>query len=279
MANASKRLLAALLALTLFCALLPVSSAASAISVVVDGRFATFNDNLGEPFIDGNNRTMVPLRSVSEVMSGVTADWDSSCRTAVFQKDVPTTIGGQYYILRVQVAFPIGLNQAWTTVQTYNETNGQTRDVYYHFTQTDTQAIIRDNRTYAPIRYLGEALLYTVSWDGANRAVRLAPASGDWGVAYLNAMRDKNGRFVGGDWDAKQYASYYARRSYNDKKPALTLLETTGALSSGTKTWLFQYTIWDGRGTEYLKITQSGQISFSSNRSTGFQRWTTKSIV
>ena len=37
----------------------------------------------------------------------------------------------------------------------------------------DTAAIIRDARTYAPVRYLAEAAGYDVSWDNDTRTVIL----------------------------------------------------------------------------------------------------------
>lgn len=96
------------------------------------------------PFVDSNNRTMVPLRAVGDAL-GLTVDWNGNTREASFSDGSKT------------IYFPIDSNTARTS-------EGQQIVM-------DTAAIVIDGRTYAPIRYLAEFFGYTVDWDGESRTV------------------------------------------------------------------------------------------------------------
>ena len=112
------------------------------ISVTVGGEAVAWTDAL--PFIDENSRTMVPLRAVGNAL-GLTVDWDSQAREASFSDGTKT------------IFFPIGSAEARTG-------DGETIPM-------DTAAVIVNDRTYAPIRYLAEFFGHTVDWDGAARTV------------------------------------------------------------------------------------------------------------
>ena len=112
------------------------------VSVSVNGSQVSRTD--AEPFIDENNRTMVPLRAVAEAL-GLSVSWDGARHEAVFADGNKT------------LYFPIGSTAART---------GDGKSV-----QMDTAAVIVNDRTYAPIRYLAEYFGYTVGWDGATRTV------------------------------------------------------------------------------------------------------------
>ena len=118
--------------------------AKSAVSVTVNGKAVEWTD--AAPFIDKNNRTMVPLRAVADAM-GLTVDWDGAAREAVFSNGSKT------------IYFPIGS----TTARTGD--GGKVK--------MDTAAVIVNSRTYAPIRYLAEYFGYEVGWDGATKTVSL----------------------------------------------------------------------------------------------------------
>lgn len=125
--------------------------AAPAVHVSVDGREVQWADAV--PFIDGNSRTMVPLRAVAEAL-GLKVDWYAQTREAEFTDGVKTLI------------FPIGSSTART---------GSGRPV-----QMDTEAVIVNDRTYAPVRYLAEFFGYSVGWDGATKTVLIqTPAAPD----------------------------------------------------------------------------------------------------
>ncbi len=119
------------------------SEAGTDISVTIDGKSVEFPSGYGEPFIDSNSRTLVPLRGVMEAF-GAEVAWDSFNSTAIVRKSSTT----------VQV--PIG--------QAYIFVNGET-------VTNDTTAVIREERTYLPIRAVLEAFGAVVSWDNDTRSV------------------------------------------------------------------------------------------------------------
>ena len=112
------------------------------ISVTVNGAAVPFTD--AAPFIDENDRTMVPLRAVGDAM-GLDVNWDGNAREASFTNG------------RKTIYFPIDSSAARTS-------DGGT-------VQMDTAAVIVNERTYAPIRYLAEYFGYTVGWDAATKTV------------------------------------------------------------------------------------------------------------
>ena len=113
----------------------------SDINVTVNGTPVVWTDAV--PFIDENDRTMVPLRAVADAM-GLDVEWDANMQTATFTR-------GDDYIM-----FMIGFTSYWTN----ND-----------HPSMDTVPVIRNDRTYAPIRYLAEFFGYTVDWDGATQTV------------------------------------------------------------------------------------------------------------
>ena len=119
-------------------------AAPEGISVTVGGNAVAWTD--AAPFIDANSRTMVPLRAVADAMS-LTVNWDGDARVASFTDGSKT------------ISFPIDGSTAQTS-------DGGTVEM-------DTAAVIANERTYAPIRYLAEYFGYTVGWDGATQTVSL----------------------------------------------------------------------------------------------------------
>ena len=113
-----------------------------AVRVTVGGTPVAWTDV--RPYIDENNRTMVPLRAVAEAL-GMTVSWDAYRREAGFSVGTKT------------LTFPIG------SVDAVKEDGT--------FIHMDTAAVINANRTYAPVRYLAEYFGYTVDWDAAARTV------------------------------------------------------------------------------------------------------------
>jgi len=124
----------------LFLSLLAVpANAADGISVVVNGQTLA----LDQPPEIMNNRTMVPLRAIFEAL-GATVDWDAVTQTATAAAGATT------------VSLTIGENTA--TV------NGVS-------TTLDQPAVIENNRTLVPVRFVSEALGADVSWDAASQTV------------------------------------------------------------------------------------------------------------
>jgi len=108
--------------------------------VRVNGTLVTFPD--AKPFIDENSRTMIPVRFATEQL-GATVSWNGTTQTATIAKNgiaVDVTIGSPD--LKVTKA-------------------GKTETV-----KMDTAAVLKDSRTYVPIRYVAEALGAYVDYSG-----------------------------------------------------------------------------------------------------------------
>ncbi len=112
------------------------------ITVTVKGEAVQWTD--AKPFIDENSRTMVPLRAVADAL-GLTVDWDGAKREAIFSDGTKS------------ITFPIGSTVAHCE-------DGSTKEM-------DTAAVIVNDRTYAPVRYLAEYFGCTVDWDGTSKTV------------------------------------------------------------------------------------------------------------
>ena len=125
------------------------------LTVKYNGGAVVFPD--AQPFVDENSRTLIPVRFVAETM-GADVSWNQETQTAVIEQN------------GITVSVPIG-SDTITIAQ-----NGGTRTV-----KMDTAAIIREERTYVPIRYVAEALGAWVSYSDLFTTVQiyrdvLAPA-------------------------------------------------------------------------------------------------------
>ena len=115
---------------------------AAGIAVTINGSAIQWTDAI--PFADANNRTMVPLRAVGEAL-GLQVDWNGASQEASFTDGVRT------------IFFPI--NSKYYRMET-----GE-------YGSMDTAAVVVNQRTFAPIRYLAEYFGYSVDWDGSTRTV------------------------------------------------------------------------------------------------------------
>jgi len=145
-------LLAALLALT---AAIPLTAQAAqsggtvapAISIMLDGQSVATDVSA---YIDANSRTMVPVRFISEALYAI-VNWDGDTQTATI-----TSASGKV------ITITIGSS-------TLNITENGVKSAV----EMDTAAVIRDGRTFVPLRFIAEALGLTVGWDGATNTVIL----------------------------------------------------------------------------------------------------------
>lgn len=152
----NNKILSFVLALTML--IIPVSGASAAsndINVTVNGKYVQFDDYIGRPFATAENRTLVPLRGVTEAY-GCNVSWDAANYQAVVTYngttvDVPVN---QYYIV----------------------VNGSKVGI-------DTYARAVNNRIYLPIRAVMEAFGARVGWDSNSRTV------------YINNMAYTTGSF------------------------------------------------------------------------------------
>jgi hypothetical protein len=109
--------------------------------IVINGERLFFPD--AQPFIDENGRTQTPARFVGEEL-GATVTWDGAAQKAIFVKDSKKLV---LYIGKKEY-----------------ELDGKKL-------QMDTAAIIHEDRTFVPARYVAEAFGATVRWDSVIRTV------------------------------------------------------------------------------------------------------------
>lgn len=112
-------------------------------SVTVNGAKLEFTDNV-TPFIDEESeRTLVPMRDIFEAV-GAVVQWDESTQTVIAVKDSSF------------VTLQIGSEKAFV--------NSEEK-------QLDVKALIKDDRTFVPLRFVSEALGAEVEWDNDNYTV------------------------------------------------------------------------------------------------------------
>ena len=97
------------------------------------------------PYIDKNNRVIVPVRAIVEAL-GAEADWDPRAGTVTVAGNSSTVV--------------------FTIDSRYVKVNGQTKIM-------DTFAVIKNNRTMIPARYVAEYLGAEVNWDPNARTVEI----------------------------------------------------------------------------------------------------------
>ena len=105
------------------------------ITVKVNGKNVVFPD--AKPFVDNNDRTQVPIRAVSEMLN-CKVDWDEDTKTA-------TIIRKNGDVIKMTLD---------SDMMTVNN----------KLVQMDTAVMIKEDRTYIPVRFIGEALGLEVEW-------------------------------------------------------------------------------------------------------------------
>ncbi|MCI1959715.1 MAG: copper amine oxidase N-terminal domain-containing protein [Clostridia bacterium] len=149
----------------LISAAISVSVAAGTINLSVDGNQAEFDTKLGEPFIDSNSRTMMPLRSAAYAL-GLSDDdvsWNDSLKAVTFTQPA----SGSFK----KVTFIIGSKDY--SINNFDSNGNENEENL----KMDTSAVIKDGRTYAPIRYLAEAFGYDVNWDSSTSTINIKSKS------------------------------------------------------------------------------------------------------
>lgn len=123
----------------------PRAGGANDIKVRVNGEMVSFPDQ--GPVVDANNRTLVPVRFATEAL-GATVTWNDTTHTATISKNgisVDVAIG------KKDITVTKGDDQTTTTM--------------------DTEAVLINNRTMVPIRFIAEALGAYVDWSNRYRVV------------------------------------------------------------------------------------------------------------
>ncbi|QUH30244.1 copper amine oxidase N-terminal domain-containing protein [Vallitalea guaymasensis] len=113
------------------------------VTVTVQGETVDFPD--AQPFIDANNRTLVPIRFISEALGGQVS-WDGDLQQATITYD--------------NKVIKLVINNKEITVDDKVQV-------------MDTLAILKDSRTYVPVRFVSEAMGANVEWDSTNYIVTI----------------------------------------------------------------------------------------------------------
>ena len=153
------------LACVLVFSLCLVAGAASdgTIKLTVDSQQVVFPD--AQPYLDSAHRTMVPIRFVTEAM-GADVKWDSNTSTAVISKNGIT----------------VNITKGSKTL-TVNSASGTS------YVTMDTVAVVKDGRTFVPIRFVVEALGGFVDYSNYYGVAEIASCSGELNAAEMKRLR------------------------------------------------------------------------------------------
>ncbi|MFD2673455.1 copper amine oxidase N-terminal domain-containing protein [Marinicrinis sediminis] len=130
------------------------------------------------PYINQDNRTMVPVRFFAEAMGVSEGDiyWDSETQTTMMVKG------------DTEIKITLGDNEMWK-----NDTR----------IMMDTEAEIQDGRIFIPVRFAAEGLGASVAWDGdenhiiLNAGVDAALSVGSEESSNVNVEADIDGNVDG----------------------------------------------------------------------------------
>jgi len=163
------------------------------IRVLVDDALIKFPD--AQPFIDESNRTQVPVKFVSEAL-GAVVTWDEKTRVVTMKKgkDIITLKIGEKVI----------------------KVNGKEKAL-------DTKALIKEERTFVPLKFVSEALGASVKWEAstltASINTKVAPKSD---VVVVKGYTIPNGTsmiFMGADYKDKNIEQFFSIQMLDNDIP------------------------------------------------------------
>lgn len=120
------------------------------VSVYINGVQTLFPDQL--PYIDENERTMVPVRFCSLAL-GANVDWDAQKMQVTISRSASSARPAR------QVTLTINSNEMFISGEGAR--------------QMDTAAVLKNERTMVPLRFISEFFAAQVVWDEASRAVHV----------------------------------------------------------------------------------------------------------
>ena len=126
---------------------------AAELNVTVEGTPVAWTD--AKPFIDENDRTLVPLRPIANAL-GLEVSWDDDKNMASFTDDETT------------VEFVVGSAEYHAFLNGYD---------FHMYMEMDTTPVIKNSRIYAPARYLAESFQYVVGWNQTTQTVLITKAT------------------------------------------------------------------------------------------------------
>ena len=163
--------------------------------VRVNGDLVEFPDE--QPFVDANNRTLVPIRFIMEAL-GADVYWNQYDKIVEVYKDgitVKVKVGEKDILVEDN-----GYYNYWT--------GGYRRSVI----TMDTVAVAKNGRVFVPIRFIGEALGAHVDWASAFNTVTVF-CDGDLMAKEIRELRQFPYTSV------KDYTSYAKAKQMYATKP------------------------------------------------------------
>lgn len=152
------------------------------INIFINGKELKFTkeENLGMPFVDKNGRTMVPIRKPIQ-MSGNTVTWDNKTKTATItanvngKDDKGNLINPKVVTIKVGDAF---LTEAYPK----NLTPIEPKKI-----AMDTTAVVKQGRTYIPLRAVMESIGLKVQYNSKTKTVSAFSETGKiWNKDEIN---------------------------------------------------------------------------------------------
>lgn len=156
-----------LIVVCLFASMATVSAEGDA-NVVIGTKLQFEQGN--EPFIS-NERTMMPLRAISEALDATVYWFGEDMRVQIVSYDT-------------LLALEIGNN----VMSKYKVENGQL-SANFESIELDVAAMIHNDRTYVPLRAISQAFGATISWDNPNRSAIIIPAEKEMNKKTVAEMK------------------------------------------------------------------------------------------
>lgn len=138
------KILLLFLALSLICPKSIFAAEQTGVNMEINGQLIEFADT--NPFIDENNRTQIPLRSISEEL-GYEVEWDEA--------EQRVTVRNGDYWCRFKIKADIGY-------MCHQRENG---NIEYGILDLDTCPTIVNDRIYIPLRAMCSGFNIYIEWD------------------------------------------------------------------------------------------------------------------
>jgi len=129
----------------------------NSVTVIVNSRTVNFPD--APAYIDKNGRTQIPMRYIAEAL-GADVEWDGAARRASFSLEIEGNIRCVDFYISSEAFYVKNAPK-----------NIPERKLM------DTTAIVENDRTYVPARYVAESLGATVRWESSTRTVYITSSS------------------------------------------------------------------------------------------------------
>lgn len=146
------------------------------IHIYHEGKLMAFYE--AEPFIDENDRTLVPVRFLSEQLNK-NVTWDEKNQQVTIQDD------------ETKITMTINKN--------YLSYNGER--IYF-----DSKPVMIENRTFLPLRFTCELLGYEIGWDNNNKAISIEKSKSEK-LPLLEMRRPKFISHAGGRIHGETYTN------------------------------------------------------------------------